>query len=330
MAGAGGDVAVARCSIQAILLISMGLAPPAAAQTYPEKTVRIIVPTAAGGSIDTTARVVAEKLAAAWGKPAIIENQPGASMIIGAEAAAKSAPDGYTLLVAHDGTTAMNQAVYPNLPYNVLKDFTPIAMMTAIPLVILVNAGVEAKTLQELIALARAHPGKLNHATGGTATLLALELLKAMAKIDIASIPYRGAAPAMTGVMAGDTQMIIADLASAAAGRQSGRLRTLAVTTLQRAKGLPDVPTADEAGVPGYETSTWIGTFAPANTPKPSTDTIEAGIKAALAQPDVRDRLEKLGMEIRSGSAEELRQKLTADLQKWSRLVKEKNIRIGP
>jgi tripartite-type tricarboxylate transporter receptor subunit TctC len=291
--------------------------------------VRVIVPTSPGGSIDTTARVVAAKLSEKWGKPVIIENRPGASMITGADAAAKSQPDGYTLLVAHDGTTAMNQAVYPKLPYNAQRDFEPVALISAIPLVILLHPQVEAKTVKDLITFAKANPGKLNHATGGTATLLALELFKAMSGVDIASIPYRGAAPAITGLMAGETQMIFADLASGNAAMQSGRVRTLAVTTLQRAKQLPDLLTVDESGLPGYETATWIAAFAPAGTPKAVVVKIESDIKAALALPDVRERLEKLGMDIRSGTSDELRNKLAADIAKWTRLVKEKNIQIA-
>lgn len=309
-------------------LLAMAL--PAAGQSYPDRTVRVIVPTAPGGSIDVTARMVAAKLADRWGKPVIIENRPGASMITGADAAAKSAPDGYTLLVAHDGTTAMNHAVYLHLPFHPQRDFEPVAMLTTIPLVVLVNQQVEAKTVAELVALAKANPGKLNHASGGTATLLALELLKAMAGIDITSIPYRGGAPAVTGTMAGETQVIIADLATAAPGRQSGRLRTLAVTTLQRVKQLPDIPTVDQSGVPGYETATWIGMFAPAGTSKTIVEKIEADVKAALAMADVRERLENLGMDIRSGTGDELQKKLAADIQKWARLVKEKNIQIAP
>jgi tripartite-type tricarboxylate transporter receptor subunit TctC len=322
-----------RLAIWLAMLAMLGgsLMLPASGQNYPDRTVRIIVPTAPGGSIDTTARVVAAKLAETWGKPVIIENRPGAAMITGADAAAKSPPDGYTLLVAHDGTTAMNQAIYPaTLPYNAQRDFEPVSLMTTIPLVMLVHEGVAATSVKEFVALARANPGKLNHASGGTATLLALELFKAMAGVDITSIPYRGGAPAVTGTMAGDSHVIFADVATAAAGMQSGRLRTLAVTTLQRTKQLPDIPTVDEAGVSGYETATWIAAFAPAGTPKPIVGKIEADIRAALAQPEVRDRLEKLGMEIRRGTSDELRQKLASDIQKWSRLVKEKNIQIAP
>jgi tripartite-type tricarboxylate transporter receptor subunit TctC len=250
-------------------------------------------------------------------------------MIIGTEAAAKAAPDGYTLLVAHDGTMAMNPVVYPNLAYHSQRDFEPVALMTSIPEVVLVHEAVPAKSIKELIAHAKANPGKLNHATGGTATLLALELFKAMAGVDIASIPFRGAAPAITGTMAGETQVIFADLASAYAGMQSGKLRTLAVTTLQRVPQLPEVPTIDESGVPGYDVATWIGAFAPNGTPAAVLGKIEAGIKQALAMPDVKAKLEALRMEVRSGAAEEMRALLAGDMVKWDRLVKEKNIQIA-
>ena len=320
--------AAAAGALSAIAVAALA-PPPAAAQTYPDRAVRIIVPTAAGGSIDTTARVIGAKLGELWGKPVVIENRPGAAMIIGAEAAAKSAPDGYTLLVAHDGTMAMNPVVYPNLAYHSQRDFEPVAMLTAIPEVLLVHEAVPAKSIRELIAHAKANPGKLNHASGGTATLLALELFKAMAGVDIASIPFRGAAPAITGTMAGQTQMIFADLASANAGMQSDKLRTLAVTTLKRVPQLPDVPTIDESGVPGYDVATWIGAFAPIGTPKSIVDKIEADIKRVLAMADVKAKLEALRMEIRSGASEEMRAVLAGDMVKWGRLVKEKNIQIA-
>jgi tripartite-type tricarboxylate transporter receptor subunit TctC len=302
---------------------------PAFAQGYPDRTVRMIVPTAPGGSIDTTARVVAAKLGELWGKPVVIENRPGAGMIIGAEAAAKSAPDGYTLLVAHDGTMAMNPVVYPTLPYHSQRDFDAVALIAAIPEVLLVNAALQTASVGELIAFAKANPGKLNHATGGTATLLALELFKAMAGVEIASIPFRGGAPAVTSVMSGETQVIFADFATASAGMQSGRLRTLAVTTAQRVPSLPDVPTLDEAGVPGYDVATWIGAFAPTGTPKAVLGRIEEGVKQALASAEVKDKPEALGMQVRSGSSEDMRAVLAADIVKWGRLVKEKNIQIA-
>jgi len=326
--------AVTACGVLAgaaaiLALPAQACAQARADQGYPERIVRVIVPTAAGGSIDTTARVVAAALAERWGKPVVIENRPGAAMIIGAEAAAKSPPDGYTLLIAHDGTMAMNPVVYPNLAYHSQRDFEPLALLTSIPEVVLVNEALPVKSIRELIAFAKANPGKLNHASGGTATLLALELFKAMAEVDITNVPFRGGAPAVTGVMSGETQVIFADLATANAGMQSGKLRTLAVTTRKRAPRLPDVPTIDESGVPGYDVATWIGAFAPAGTPKAILDKIEAAIKQALAAPDVRAKLEALSMEIRSGAREDLRAVLASDMEKWGRLVKEKNIRIA-
>src|SRR5215468_9078733 len=208
--------AASACGVLAAAVAILALAPQARTQAipdhgYPERTVRIIVPTAPGGSIDTTARVIAAALAERWGKPVVIENRPGAAMIIGADAAAKSPPDGYTLLIAHDGTMAMNPVVYPNLAYHSQRDFEPLALLASIAEVVLVNAALPVKSVRELIAFAKANPGKLNHASGGTATLLALELFKAMAGVDIATIPFRGGAPAVTATMSGDTQLIFAE-----------------------------------------------------------------------------------------------------------------------
>jgi tripartite-type tricarboxylate transporter receptor subunit TctC len=314
-----------------IVVIAAALAVPAPgrAQDYPERSMRIIVPTAAGGSIDATARIVAGKLAALWGRPVVIENRPGANMIIGAEAAARAAPDGYTLLIAHDGTMAMNPVVYRNLSYHPRRYFEPVALLTSIPEALLVHEALPARSVGELIALARERPGKLNHATGGTATLLALELFKAMAGIDVTSVPFRGGAPAVTAVMAGEVEMIFADLATAHAGMVSGRLRTLAVTTRERVPRLPDVPTIHESGVPGYDVATWIAAFAPAGTPPAIVSEIGAGMRRALAAPDVKDKLEALNMQVRGGSGEELRALLAADIAKWDRLVKERDIRIA-
>ncbi len=189
----------------------------AQATAWPEKPVRIIVPTAAGGSIDVTARVIAAKLAEKWGKPVVIENRPGAAMRIGADAVAKSPPDGYTLLIAHDGTLAMNAVVYKNLPYDPRRDFEPLPLIATLPEVLMVNVKTPANSAVELIELAKRNPGQLNHASGGTATLLALELFKAMAGIDIKSVPYAGGAPAVNALIAGESETLIADVATAAA-----------------------------------------------------------------------------------------------------------------
>jgi tripartite-type tricarboxylate transporter receptor subunit TctC len=325
-----GQLLARAAAIAVLATLTMAAAQvPAAAQSYPDRTGRIIVPTSPGGSIDTVTRVIAEKLSSKWGKPVIIENRPGAGMRIGVDAAAKSAPDGYTLVVAHDGAFALNPLFYPDLPYDSQKHFAPVAMLAKIPDVIMVNASVPAKSVKELIDLAKKEPGKLNHATGGPGGLIALELFKSMAKVDIVSVQYRGAAPSIAGMMAGQVQICMTDLASAQAGMQSDRVRTLAVTSLKRAKRFPNLPTSDETGLPGYEIGVWIGMFAPAGTPADVVKKIEAGVKEAVAMPDVRDRLEAMGVDLRTGTAEELRTSLADDLQKYGKLIKEQNIKIG-
>ena len=318
------------CALAALVLLAVGaIATDAGAQTFPEKTIRVIVPTAAGGSIDTTARVIADKIQAKWGKPVVIENRPGAAMRIGAEMAAKAPADGYTLLVAHDGTMAINPVAFPDLPYDPQKDFVPLGLVVVIPEAVMVNVTVPANSIPELIALARKNPGQLTHASGGSATLLALELFKAMTGIDIRSIPYRGGAPAVTAAIAGETSMIIADLATGNPALASERIRPLAVTSKTRSKKYPDLATLDEAGVRGYEVNTWIGFFAPAATPPAVIASLEQAIKEAVAMPDVRARFETLGMEVRSGTADEMRRQLASDIAKWSKLVRENNIRIA-
>jgi tripartite-type tricarboxylate transporter receptor subunit TctC len=301
-----------------------------AAQGFPDRSVKIVVPTAPGGSIDLTGRVIGEKLQARWGKPVIVENRPGASMRLGAEAVQKSPNDGYTILVAHDGTMAINPLVFSDLGYDPQKDFVPLGLVTAIPEAVMVNIDVPVKSVTELIAFAKKEPGQLTHASGGSATLLALELFKAMAGLDIRSIPYRGGAPAVTATISGETKMIIADLATGSAGLQSDRIRTLAVTSMERSKKYPNVPTLNESGVPGYEVNTWIGFFAPAGTPKDVAAVIETAIKEAVAMPDVRARFETMGANVRSGSAEEMRQVLATDVAKWAKLVRDKSIKIAP
>jgi tripartite-type tricarboxylate transporter receptor subunit TctC len=302
----------------------------AAAQGFPDRTVKIIVPTAPGGAIDLAGRLIGEKMQAKWGKPVIVENRAGAAMRLGAEAVQKSPNDGYTILVAHDGTMAINPLVFADLAYDPQKDFVPLGLVASIPEAVMIHVDVPAKSVVELIALAKKEPGRLTHGSGGSATLLALELFKAMAGLDIRSIPYRGGAPAVTATISGETSMIIADLATGNAALQSDRIRTLAVTSMERSKKYPNVPTLNEAGVPGYEVNTWMGFFAPAGTPKEVVATIEAAIKEAVEAPDVRARFEALGANMRSGSAEEMRQQLATDVAKWATLVKDKNIKLAP
>lgn len=318
----------------AVLFIVFALAvlgpASAAAQSYPEKPVRIIVPSTPGGAIDITGRIIGGKLSEFWGQPVVIENRPGATMIVGAEMAAKSPPDGYTLFVAHDGTMAINTVIYPNLSYHPQRDFAPISLVAKIPLVLFVHNSVPAKSVSDLLALAKASPGKLNHAAGGTATVLAIELFKFMAKVEVVNVQYKGAANAVTSTVGGETQLCFADLASANAGLQSGQVRPLAMATLEPAKLRPDLPTIDASGVPGYEANTWMAVFAPAATPKLIVSKIEADVIRAMKQPDVRQRFESLSMELQGGTSDELRRLLAADIDKWSKLVKAADLHFDP
>jgi tripartite-type tricarboxylate transporter receptor subunit TctC len=320
--------------MRALAVFLLGLAAvwadvSAHAADYPSRPVTLIVAFTPGGPSDVLARILGKKLEQILGQPFVVENRPGAGGNIAAELAARAAPDGYTLLMGNNSILATNASLYAKVGFDAEKDFAPISLIGSQANILVVNPALPAKSMGELIALAKANPGKLNHASGGTATLLALELFKAMAGVDIASIPFRGGAPAVTGVMSGDTQLIFADLATANAGMQSGKLRTLAVTTLKRAPRLPDVPTIDESGVPGYDVATWIGAFAPAGTPKSIVGKIEADIKQALAAPEVKTKLEALSMEIRSGASAEMRDLLAGDIGKWGRLVKDRNIQIA-
>ena len=301
----------------------------ASAQSFPTKPVRFIVPAAPGGGLDSTARVVTAKLSELWGQPALVENRAGGSMIIGAEAAARSAPDGYTVLVAHDGTMSMNPVVFPKLSYDPQRDFVPLSLMTSAPLMLVVHPSVPSASLQEFIAYARANPGRLNHATGGTATLLALELFKAIANVDIASVNYKGLGPANTSLLAGETQLGFPDLGSGAAALRSGKLRMLAIAAPERSKFFPAVPTFAEAGLPGYETRTWIAAFAPAGTPAHISAKLGDDIRRALAAADARERLEALNFDVVASSGEELARTVRADTEKWSRLIRERGIRLA-
>ncbi len=299
-----------------------------ASQAYPAKPVRVIVPSTPGGGIDLTARIVSAKLAELWGQSVVIENRAGGSMIIGAEAAAKSAPDGYTLFVAHDGTMSMNPVVFAKLPYDPQRDFVPLSLISAAPLMLVVHPSLGVGTVREFIDHARANPGKLNHSTGGTATLLALELFKSLAKVDITSVNFKGLAPANASLLAGETQLGFPDLGSGAAVLRSGKLRLIAVADSRRSKFFPDVPTFAEAGLPGYETRTWVAAFAPAGTPGDVTAKIGGDIRRALASPEVRERFDKLNFDVVGSSAEDLAQTMRVDREKWGRLIRERGLKL--
>jgi tripartite-type tricarboxylate transporter receptor subunit TctC len=309
-------------------VLLLALSQLAYANDYPNRAVRIIVPTVPGGSIDITARTVANKLSELWGQSVVIDNRAGATMIIGAELAAKATPDGYTLFVAHDGTMAINPVMFSSLPYRPRQDFIALSLMTAAPLVVMADPVLGIDSIPGLIRYARANPGKLNHATGDSATLLALELFNSIAKVNITSVPYKGAAPAIRSILAGETDLCIADTASAAMILRSGKVKALAVTTLRRFDLLPDLPTVTESGALGYETRTWIGAFAPAGTPADIVNILGEDIRRVLRAPDVRERFATLNMEVHATTGAELTRTMDADTEKWGRLIRERGIQL--
>ncbi len=313
----------------AAMALALAAACPVSAQTFPDRPVKLIVPTAAGGAIDLVGRSVAYELSIIWGRQAIIENRPGAGMAIGATAVARATPDGYTLLVAHDGVVAMAPAYTNNLSYDPSRDFAPVSVVASLPLAVYVHASLPVKSIAELVAYAKASPGKLNHGSGGPASLLSFELFKSMAGVQIVNVPFRGAALAVNELMAGNIQVVIADVASAAAAIQSPQVRTLAATTMKRLSMYPDWPTVDESGVKGYETSSWIGVFAPAKVPQDILRKLEADVVAAAKTQGLRKRLGELGMEVEGMSSAQVSQLVAADFAKWSKLIREQNIQIA-
>lgn len=307
--------------------VGLALTGPALAE-YPEHPVRIIVPTAPAGAIDGAARALGAGLSARWHQPVVIDNRPGASMVIGTELAARAPADGYTLLVAHDGAMAMNVAATPNLPYDPKRDFSPVTMMSTLPFVLMVNEGVPAHSAQDLVEFAKRSPGKLNHASGGPAAEMAFALFKHVAGLDIVDVVYKGGAPAVESVVAGETQLCLADIASASPALQSPHVRVLAVTSAKPVPRLASVPTLGAGAVPGYEYVVWIGLFAPAATPAPILAKVETDARAALAEPATRARLEALQMQVEDTPVPEFKKRLDADIAKWTTLVRETGLKL--
>jgi tripartite-type tricarboxylate transporter receptor subunit TctC len=303
-------------------------AQPAAAQGYPAKPVRIIVPAAPGGGIDLTARSVSDKLSELWGQRIVVENRPGANFVIGTDAAAKSAPDGYTLLLTSYGAITVNPIAYPNLPYNPQRDLAPVMLVSTAPFVLIVNKAVPANSLQEFVAHLRANPGRLNHASNSASTILASELFKSLAKVEYEDINYKGGILAAQSAAAGDTQFALVDLGSATTYMNGGRVRALAVSTAQRFKTHREIPTFDESGVPGYSVDAWIVLLAPAKTPPDIVAKINADLRRVLAMPDVVGRIESIGNEVIASSPEEAARVLELDAEKWVRLVKDRHIKL--
>jgi tripartite-type tricarboxylate transporter receptor subunit TctC len=313
-----------------ILLLTV-LAPAfAAAQDYPAKPIRIVIPYPPGGASDVTARLLGQKMAEAWGQQVVPDNRPGANGIVALEHVAKSAPDGYTLLLANLGPNAINPAVYSKLPYDPVKDFSPITLTTLVPQVLVASPALEAKNIQELIALARANPGKINYGTGGngSANHLAVELMASIAGVKLTAVPYKGDAPAMADAISGQVSMTLPTVLAATPHIKSGKLRPLAVTTKARVSSLPEVPTMQEAGVPGYESVSWGGLMAPAGTPPAIINKLHAEFARILKLPDIQERMEALGSTIVGSGPAEFSAFLQAEIRKWDGVAKKAAIRI--
>src|SRR3954466_6065844 len=270
------------------------------AQGFPEKPIRFVVGFTPGGPSDILARALGQKLGERWTQQVVIENRPGAGGNVAAEAVARSAPDGYTWLLGNNSILATNQSLYRSLAYDPVKDFAPVSLVAVQPNILVVNPQLPVKSVKELISFAREHPGKLNYASSGSgaAAHLAAELFKTMAGVELVHIPYKGAQPALTDVIAGQVQVMFATSASVIPFIHAGKLRALAVTTARRSPSVPDLPTVSEAGVPGFEAITWHGVVVPAQTPPATVARLNRAINTALADRQLLDRLTSLGAEV--------------------------------
>ena len=295
----------------------------ATAQTYPTKPVRIVVGFVPGGGSDFIARLAAQKLIEALGRPVVVENRPGAGAAIATELVAKSPADGYTLLLASAGPFGIIPAMSAKVPYDALKDFDPITQVVAMPFVTTVHPSLPVKNMKELIALARARPGQLNFGSPGHGSTnhLSGEMLKMMAKIDIVHVPYKGVAAAVTDVVAGQIQILSGDMTTLLPHVQSGKLRAIAVTSIKRSSRVPNIPTIVESGVPGYDASGWFGVVAPANTPRAVIERLNAEIVKGITTQESRERLGALGGDVIASSPAEFAAFIKADHAKWARLV---------
>jgi len=306
-----------------VVLAATLAATGALAQNYPTRPVKIIVPFAAGGPADVYARVLGQKLEQALGQPFVVEDMPGGGSIVGTSAVANSAPDGYTLLMMSN-THTVNESLIAKKPFQLMRDFLPVAPVNYSDLVMVVHPSVPAKTLKEFIALAKAKPGELNYASSGPGTPyhMAGELFKAMAGVNIVHVPYKGSSGARTDILGGQVQMMFDAITTMAPNVEAGKVRALGTSGKKRSSVLPNVPTIDEAGVPGYESTIWLGIMAPKGTPRPIIDKLNAEIRKAVNSPDIKAAWEKQGAVGMSMTPEEFDRYLRGDIEKWAHIVK--------
>ena len=312
---------IGQFTLAALLALAHAVA---LAQGYPNKAIKIIVPFPPGGGTDIGTRIIAQKLSEAWGQPVLVENRGGAAGIVGTEATAKSAPDGYTIMMGNIGTHAINVSLYKKLPYDPVKDFAPISHVAGLPLFVLVHPSVKVTSIKELIALAKAQPGKLDYSSSGSGGSMhvAAELFKGMTGTHMVHIPYKGGGPAVADLLAGQVPVSFATVLETLPHVKSGRLRALAVTSANRSLAWPSVPTVAESGVPGYESISWLALFAPAGTPKDIINKISTEVVRIINLPDVKERLLLQGAEPIGSTPEQLAAVLANDIAKYAKVMK--------
>jgi tripartite-type tricarboxylate transporter receptor subunit TctC len=313
-----------------LALCSIAIAPARAQQDYPNRPIRLVVPFAPAGVTDTSARVLADKLSRVTGQQVLVDNRPGASGNIGTQQVASSAPDGYTLLLAFDGTMVINPFVFPKIPFDTLRDFAPVTKMGDAALVLVTHPSVPAKNLAELVAYSKANPGKLSFGhsgTGGT-THVAGELLKQRTGLDMTSIPYKSGGQAVADCIGGQVPIVYSAVAGAQAYLKSGRLNAIGISTSKRLPSLPNVPTFIEQGVAGFDVASWVGIMVPVKTPRAVVDKLNHDLVAALKDPELAARYETLGIDVVANSPEQFGEQIKADLARWSRVVEAAKIRV--
>ena len=314
----------------ALLLAVLALTTlPAMAQQYPSKPIVLVVPFAPGGTSELISRLVAQKLTERLGQQVVVENRPGAAGNIAMEQVARAAPDGYTLILGHIGTLAVNPAMFPKLPYDAIKDFAPVSLIAAVPNIVTVNPAVPAKTLKEFLDLARAKPGSINYgsAGNGSAGHLAMEYLKRIAKADMVHVPYKGTGPMLTDLLAGQTQATFTGSSPLIPHIKSGKLRALAVGSAVRIPSLPEVPTIAESGFAGFETSQWYGIIAPAKTPPAIIQKLSVEIAQVMKQPDIIARLSGDGTVMIGSTPNEFAAYISKEMKRWGEVVHAANIK---
>jgi tripartite-type tricarboxylate transporter receptor subunit TctC len=316
--------------LRALAALALGATFAAFGQGYPAKPIHFVVPYPAGGPLDTVARLLGQKVSESVKQPVVVENKPGAGGNIGADSVAKSPPDGYAILMGAVATHAINPTLYANMPYDAVKDFAPITQVASTPNVLVVNPSVPASNVKEFVAYAKAHPGELNFGSGstGSAGHLAGELFDTMAGVKMVHVPYKGAGPAMQDLIGGQIQLMFDNLASSLGQIRAGKVKALAVTTAKRSSLAPELPTIAESGLPGFDISTWFGVFAPAGTPPAIVKRLNNEFVKALAAPDVRETMLKLGAEPVGNTPGEFAAYIRSEAQKYAKVVKASGAKV--